>query len=381
MKKYMAIICVLACFIIGCAAFTKTDGTGAPKKTESSLCAAYEGRFPIGVATNGLLPGAYNPKELDLIRTHFNILTPSNCMKMYSIESRQGEINFRRADAFVSFAADNGMEVCGHCLIWAKDTRTPEWFFKDKGEQLGRAQLLKRIKNYIEKVAGRYRGKIQMWDVVNEALADDKNFLRPSQYVEIIGEDFIAKAFEFAHAAAPDALLIYNDYGLYKFQKREKLRRLLTMLDEQGAPIDAVGIQGHFQLDKVPYDDLEKTIELVKSFGLEVMVAELDIDVVPRNKWWAEKGKYREELAKTNPYPDSCPPELLERQAQQYGKLFALFSKHADSIGRITFWNVHDGRSWLNSFPWKRTNYPLLFDRELGLKPAFDAVISASAGD
>jgi endo-1,4-beta-xylanase len=298
-------------------------------------------------------------------------------MKMKRIQGRQGEFAFDHADNFMAFAVDNRLGVCGHCLVWAKDGRTPGWFFKDGEKTASREMLLSRMKEHIQTVAGRYRGKIIFWDVVNEALADDEKFLRPSQYLDIVGDDFIARAFEYARQADPDAVLVYNDYNLFFPHKHKKLVRLLRMLVEQKAPIDAVGIQGHFELDQIPYDQIEEVIKTVRSFGLKVVVAELDIDVVLRSKWWADGGKYRDELSKYDPYADGCPPEVLERQAEQYAKLFALFSKYADCIGRVTFWNLHDGRSWLNDFPWKRSNYPLLFDGEAQFKPAFWAVLSA----
>lgn len=344
-----------------------------------SLRDAYKGRFMIGVGADGLIPGDYNDKELDIIRTQFDILTPANCMKMYHIEPQKGLSNFQQADAFLAFAESNSQQVCGHCLIWAKDERTPSWFFKNSDKKLTRDQLLKRMKNYINKVAGRYKGRIIYWDVVNEALADGEEFFRPSSYLEIIGDDFITKAFEYARTAAPNAVLIYNDYNIFQPHKRKKLERLLKLLKDQNAPIDAIGLQGHFELDDVPYEDVEETIKIIKSFGLKVMVSELDIDVVKRSKWWAEGGKYRDELAKYDPYAPTCPPEILKRQADQYARLFALFNKYSDSIGRISFWNVHDGRSWLNNFPWKRVNHPLLFDRNAKPKPAFKAVIDAAA--
>ncbi|MBN2136931.1 MAG: endo-1,4-beta-xylanase, partial [Sedimentisphaerales bacterium] len=131
-----------------------------------------------------------------------------------------------------------------------------------------------------------------------------------------------------------------------------------------------------FELDNIPYEQLEATIDLIKGFGLKMVVSEFDIDVVLRSKWWAEDGKYREELAQYDPYKAGCPGEILEYQAGEYGKLFALFSREADAIERITFWGLHDGRSWLNNFPWKRVNYPLLFDRNAQPKPAYDAVMS-----
>jgi endo-1,4-beta-xylanase len=126
----------------------------------------------------------------------------------------------------------------------------------------------------------------------------------------------------------------------------------------------------------VPYEGIEETITAIQSLGLKVMITEMDIDVIPRSRWWAEGGKYREELARFNPYTNGCPADVLQRQAERYRKLFGIFRQHMDAIAHITFWDLHDGRSWLNHFPWERVNYPLLFDRNAQPKPAFRAVLS-----
>ena len=159
--------------------------------------------------------------------------------------------------------------------------------------------------------------------------------------------------------------------------KREKLIRLVRSLLAKKVPIHAIGLQGHYELDRVPYADIEVTLVAMREIGVKVVVSELDLDVIPRSRWWADGGKYREEMAKLDPYRDACPPEILQRQAEQYAQLFRLFRKHANVIARVSFWNLHDGESWLNNFPWKRVNHPLLFDREGRPKPAFDAVVKA----
>jgi endo-1,4-beta-xylanase len=318
------------------------------------------------------------PDDWPLLKKHFQIITPENCMKPVAIQPTQGSFNFAQADAFVAFAQQNNLEIVGHCLVWAKDDRTPPWFYlDDAGNPLGREELLKRMKTYIDTVVGRYKGKIAMWDVVNEALADGTEDLRPSGWTKATGEEFIAKAFEYAHAADPDALLIYNDYNNELPAKREKMDRLIRSLLEKKVPIHAIGLQGHYEIDRIPFEELEKTFEWAKSLGLQVVISELDIDMIPRGIWWADGGKNREEIAKINPYTEGLPQDLLNRQAEQYAKLFTLFKKHSDNILRISFWNLHDGQSWLNDFPWKRTNHPLLFDRERKEKPAYHAVIKA----
>ncbi len=127
----------------------------------------------------------------------------------------------------------------------------------------------------------------------------------------------------------------------------------------------------------MPLAELASTLDEMHKLDVKVVISELDMDVIPRGRWWADGGKYRDELSKLDPYREGCPSEVLQRQAEQYAQLFGLFRKHADTILRVTFWNLHDGQSWLNTFPWRRVNYPLLFDRRGEPKPAFWAVIKA----
>jgi endo-1,4-beta-xylanase len=341
----------------------------------TSLRETYDRLFLMGVALDGYLPADYSAGELGLIRTQFAALTPANCMKMTHLQPESGRFDFQMADALIAFAAINQLKVCGHCLVWAKDERTPEWVFRDGEKPASRDLLLQRMQMHIETVAGRYRGKVISWDVVNEALDDGTNFIRPSKWVSTLGEEFIVKAFQFARQADPNTVLVYNDYNVEQPAKRAKLLRLLRLLQEKKAPIQAVGIQGHYELDAVPYQDLEETISAIHGLGLKVMMTEFDLDVIPRAKWWADGGKHREELARLNPYANGCPSEVLQRQAEQCGQLFRMFRRHADAIARVTFWDLHDGRSWLNHFPWERVNYPLLFDRDARPKPAFSAAL------
>jgi endo-1,4-beta-xylanase len=339
------------------------------------VSAAQAGLFEIGVGISDRIPQRTN--DWPLLMAQFNGVTPENCMKPAAIQPAEGQFNFALADAFVDFAGQRGLKVVGHCLVWAKDDRTPEWFFRDGDKPASRELLMNRMRHHIETEVGRYRGRIWMWDVVNEALDDGTNYLRPSGWEKLLGEDFIADAFRIAHEADPKALLVYNDYNNELPAKREKLIRLVRSLKSKDVPVHAVGLQGHYEIDRVPFADLEATLNAMRELDVKVVVSELDIDVIPRSRWWAEGGKYRDELAKLNPYAEGCPPEILQRQAEQYGQLFRLFRKHADVIERVSFWNLHDGDSWLNYFPWRRVNHPLLFDRERKPKPAFDAVVKA----
>ncbi len=338
-----------------------------------SLKDAVGGRFSMGVGVSHQV--LQDPEDAALIRRHFQILTPENCMKPQGIHPGEGRWNFESTDRFVAFARQNRFDVVGHCLVWAKDDRTDQWMMEEDGKPVSRETLLRRIETHINTVVDRYGDAVTMWDVVNEAIGDgDEGLLRDSVYSRTTGMDFIVTAFNAAKAKDPDALLIYNDYNGHKPEKRKKLIELLTKLKEAGAAVDAYGMQGHFELGDDSIEQLRETFDELRKLGIKVIVSELDIDVVQRGRWWADGGKYRDELITFDPYKDGVPPEIEKQMIDQYVALFQLFTDYSDIIERVSFWNLHDGQSWLNSFPWKRVNHPLLFDRDRQPKPAFDAV-------
>jgi endo-1,4-beta-xylanase len=157
----------------------------------------YGSFFPIGVAVS---PRALKTDEANLVVQHFSSLTPENAMKMGPIHPGEREYNWGDADSIVAFAERNNMRLRGHTLVW--HNQTPGWLFKDaSGNQVSKEVLLQRMKDHITTVVGRYKGKIYAWDVVNEAISDKKDeYLRPSKWLEIIGEEYIAKAFQFAQS-------------------------------------------------------------------------------------------------------------------------------------------------------------------------------------
>ena len=347
----------------------------AAAETVAALSEACKGSLDIGVAVSAL-PGNYQQEELALLRRHFNTVTPENDMKLLHIQPREGSFNFEKTDAFVAFAESNHLKIVGHNLFWMRDDETPAWFFKDGDKPASREQVLKRMREHARTVAGRYRGKIACWDVANEALSDGDEFLRQSKWQSLIGDDGVEQAFRFAHEANPEARLVYNDYSIESPKKRAKLLRLLREFKDRGVPIHVVGIQGHWELDCVPFDDIEETIKAVGKLGVKVAITELDLGVVRRDRWWADGGKHQAELRKLDPYAGGCPSDVLRRQAEQYGKLFQILLKHTNTVERVTFWGLHDGRSWLNDWPWKRTDYGLIFDRQLQPKPAFFDIVA-----
>ena len=343
---------------IGCAQPQPPEVALTPR----TLRAAFEGRFLVGAALNAAQFSGRDTLGAALASAQFNAITPENVLKWTSLHPRPGVYDFTVADQYVAFGERYGMFIVGHTLVWHQ--QTPGWVFQDaNGQPVTRDTLLARLHDHVQTVVGRYRGRIRGWDVVNEALNDDGT-LRPTPWLTIIGEDYIAQAFRFAHDADPDAELYYNDYSLENAPKRRGALDLVRRLRGEGVPIAGVGLQGHDRMDWPTPAQQDSTIAAFAALGVHVMITELDIDVLPPN---------------LNPYLDSLPDSVQAALARRYAALFAVYLRHADAITRVTFWGVSDGDSWLNNWPVRgRTNYPLLFDRQHRPKPAFDAVIGVA---
>ncbi len=366
---------LLAWAVIGCAWALETLGDPAvavpPPGRESSLMLAFSDCFAVGAA----IPGAnLNAAERQLLFRNFGTVTPENCMKPALVHPVEDRFDFAEADALVEMARANGLTVNGHTLVWHQ--QCPDWFFTDQDRVANREMVLRRMRAHIAAVAGHFAGKLKSWDVVNEAIDDGDGYLRRTKWLTCIGEDFIAEAFVAARQADPTAELYYNDYDIERPAKRDKALRLIRDLKQREAPIQGIGIQSHWQLDRIPFKDIEEAIIAFHAEGLQVMITELDIDVVTRRTADAEAGL--RESPGNDPFADGLPADVQARLADQYARLFALFLKHRDKISRITFWGLHDGRSWLNTWPSKRTNHPLLWDRALQPKPALAAVVAVA---
>lgn len=327
--------------------------------------------FAVGVA----IPSAELSKaERQLVVNNFVTVTPENCMKPEPLHPAEDRFDFVKADALVAMARANGLTVNAHTLVWHQ--QCPNWFFEDAGKPAERELVLKRMRSHIAVVGGHFAGKVASWDVVNEAIDDGTDYLRKSKWLTAIGEDFISEAFVAARQADPEAELYYNDYDIERQAKRDKTLRLIRDLKRRGAPIQGIGIQGHWQLDRIPFKEIEEAIIAFHAEGMKVMITELDIDVVPRKSTGAEAGT--REQSRDDPFVNGLPSDLQQRLADQYAQLFELFLKHRDKVARVTFWGLHDGRSWLNSWPSKRTNHALLWDRSLQPKPAYSAVLEVA---
>jgi endo-1,4-beta-xylanase len=358
------------------ALFFIAAGSGC--SSTPTLKGAYAHDFKIGCCISTPLNKAYPPEELDLIARQFNQATPENCMKPENIQPSENKFTFEEADEFVAFCQKNHMTISGHTLVW--HSQTPAWFFYDGDKPASRDLLLRRLHAHILAEVGRYKGQIHSWDVVNEAIDDGRHLYRNSKWHRIIGDDFIEQAFRFAHEADPDAELQYNDYNIESGVKFKKALGMLKALKDKGVPIHSVGIQGHWIINQIPYAEIDKAIGEFSKLGLKVNITELDIDALGRTYRGADiNGGPRLMTTRPSTRPAVNVPALLDREAAQYAKLFAIFHKHRDVIEYVTIWGADDGRSWLNFFGGERKNYPVLFDRALQPKPAFYSVIGVVA--
>jgi endo-1,4-beta-xylanase len=348
---------------------------------QTTLKEAFKNDFLVGAALNESVFEGTDPRAVALVKAQFNAISPENCLKWESVHPKPDVFDFAAADRYVAFGEKNHMFIVGHNLIWHQ--QTPQWVFQDtKGNPVDRDTLLARMKHHIFTVVGRYKGKIGGWDVVNEALNEDGT-LRRSNWEKIIGDDYLIKAYQFAHEADPNMQLYYNDYSLENPDKRAGAVALIKKLQANGIPIYAVGLQGHYKMDWPTTQQLDETIKAFSALGVKVMITELDMDVLPAatQSQAAEVSMDIALQAKLNPYTNGLPDAVQQKLARRYADLFSVFIKDHEAITRVTFWGVTDAQSWLNNWPVRgRAAYPLLFGRDYQPKPAFDAVIATAAG-
>ncbi len=350
--------------------------SGGQTEKPTRLKDAFKGKFYIGTALNVIQILERDTASVGVLKQQFSAIVPENCMKSERIQPKEGVFDFSIADKFVELGEKNNMFITGHALIW--HSQVPQWFFKDSlGNDVSREVLIARMKNHIKTLVGHYKGRVKGWDVVNEAILDDGSY-RKSKFYEIIGEDFIKLAFEFAHEADPDAELYYNDYSMANPDKCKGVVSMIKKLQAQGARVDAIGMQCHVGLDYPTISEFEKSIEAFTALGVKVMITEMDLSVLPspfRNMGAdiSTNVDYKKQL---NPYADSLPDSVNILFENRYLDFFKLFLKHQDEISRVTVWGVNDLNSWRNNWPvMGRTDYPLLFDRNNRAKPVVKKII------
>jgi len=326
----------------------------------------YADYFIIGVAVS---PRALKTDEAQLILQQFKSMTPENAMKMGPVHPRENEYSWNDADSIAAFARRNNMKLRGHTLCW--HNQTPRWLFTDSttGKQVTKEILLQRLKDHITAVVKRYKGTVYAWDVVNEVISDNPDeYFRNSLFYQICGEEFVAKAFQYAHEADPGALLFYNDYNEINAVKREKIFKLVKGLKDAGVPIHGVGLQGHWAVNEPSEQQLDSTINRFAELGLKIQITELDISVYPKEHNARER--------KTDDNDTVFTAEKENRQIEMYKMCFRIFRKYKNVISGVTFWNISDRHSWLDNFPVRgRKDYPLLFDKDLKPKKAYWEVV------
>ena len=341
----------------------------------TSLKDNFKNNFLIGAALSNTQISGADKNAINLLEKEFNSITPENDMKWEQIHPEKDSFYFEIADKYVGLGLKENMHIVGHTLVWHSQLAPWVQNIKDSTE------LASTIKNHINKVVGRYKGKIDTWDVVNEALNEDGT-LRESIFLNVMGEKYIAYAFKLAAHADPNAKLVYNDYNLWKPEKRAGVVRLVKQLQESGVKIDGVGMQAHWSLEGPSIEDIENSIIAYSQLGVKVSFTELDVTVLP-NPWdlngAAVEQSYEqyEGDPKMNPYPIKLTDSAQVKLANRYEDIFKLFLKHKDKIERVTFWGVNDGQTWLNGWPIKgRTNHPLLFDRNFEPKKGYHSVLA-----
>ncbi len=359
------------------------DKEKSPALTD--LKSVYKDAFKIGVAVNDDIVSGKDSLSQSIVKTHFNSITAENVMKAEIINPAPDVYHFEQADAYVDFGQKNNLFIIGHTLVW--HNQCPDWFFKhENGELKSKEDVKTRLHDYIKVVASRYHGKVHAWDVVNEVIADDGSY-RPTKWVEGIGDgdELVRLSFEYAAKYAPNTELYYNDFNAWRPTKRDGIIRMIKMLKAAGIRIDGVGIQGHWGLNFPENKYIEDAIVAYAAAGVKVMITELDVDVLPLTKEGQIIGTgmmhdqfQQEEFKKfLDPYKDGLPSEIEKQQAERYEALFQIFYKHRDKLDRVALWGIHDGMSWKNDYPIpNRTNYPLLWNRDLSPKSALAKILN-----
>ncbi|TWU31151.1 endo-1,4-beta-xylanase [Novipirellula artificiosorum] len=386
----------------------KQEAATIPSKATDTLKTVFKDDFLVGTAVNRSITTGRGfrrtPEEvqsdIELVKKHFNQIVSENDMKWQMIHPRPGAngYDFEVADALVDFAARNDMMVAGHTLVW--HSQTPNWVFegtevpadvldrvndpsiRDSGQRgfgrfrgfdlngprASREELLDRMREHIHTVVGRYKGKIKVWDVVNEAISDNgPDILRRSPWSVIIGPDFIAKAFEYAHEADADAILRYNDYGLENPEKRRKLIELIKSLQEKNVPVMAIGSQTHCNVS-ISFGTMDNALTEMKSLGLPIHITELDVNSAVAG----QRGFGADINSNAQSTEGGLVSDADKQLADAYAGLFRACVKHRDVIEIVTFWGPNDALSW------RSRGRPLLFDGANQPKPAFHAVLQVA---
>lgn len=347
------------------------------RKLKKGLKDYFANDFLVGAAVSAMNLLSSDEKLREIIKTEFNTLTMENEMKWERLHPIADTWVWEHADRFVNLGLAHQMHLVGHVLVW--HSQTPDWVFRKENSQQARSakEMLRVMENHISQVVNRYQGKIKTWDVVNEGFVE-KGW-RDSLWYRILGPQYMDRAFQITHGIDPSAELLYNDFSMHDPQKRAHVLNFLSHAQKNGVPVHGIGLQGHVGLDYPDINEFENSLIAYAKAGMRIHITEFDIDVLPnaykyRGADISQKAKYKKTL---NPWPMGLPQKVNDLLSKRYEQFFKLFLKHKDKIERVTFWGVSDNDSWKNDFPVEgRTNYPLLFDRDLNRKDAYQTIIN-----
>jgi len=329
-----------------------------------------------------LFGNIFNPRDVGSsgvtnarLTRHFNVLTAENDMKPDKLSPSRGSYNFTTADRMVNAALASNMKVVGHTLLW--HSQIPQWQAALRTNNTSPETALQYMKEYITRIVTHFKGRIYVWDVLNEAFPDGgytgdwrtsmrNNHTDGNPWFITIGADFVYEGFLAARLADPDALLFYNDYNMDQSGKARMVHDMVRDVNEQykrAFPnanrllIEGIGMQSHHNTGVSPAS-IRNSINLFRSLGVRIHISELDVLSQP----WSQ---YSNRTALTD--------EGRARAAQLYGEYFELFLENADIIDRVTFWGVYDQQSW------RSRGEPLLFTGASTsfAKPAYYRVIAA----
>ncbi len=362
---FLIVICLFSCV---------NTNVSSSQTFNKSLKSHFENKFFTGVAINESTILGKDDKSYQIVNNQFNSITPENSLKWMYIQPEPNQFDFNTADQYVQMGLDNAMYIVGHALVW--HAQLAEFMQETKNKNEFRSH----VENHINRLVNRYKGKIDAWDVVNEAFEEDGK-LRNSVFYKNMGENYVEEVFKLAGKLDTEADLIYNDYNLYKPKKRNAVIEMVKQFKANGTKISGVGVQAHWGLNYPTIDEIEQIIYDFHTAGVSVSFTELDISVLP-NPWELVGAEVNQNFSKfegdpkMNPYPDNLPNEVALKLANRYYDIFQLFVKHSDKIKRVTFWGLTDKYSWLNDWPIKgRINYPLLYDRNYKPKEAYRKVL------
>lgn len=361
------------------SALRSADGQNCLNTAENTLWNAYRDYWYTGVSVNQWEVEGEQAADWAVITKNFNWVVAENCMKCEVIHPKEGVYDFTLADQFVNKAKAAGMKVMGHCLIW--HSQCAPWFhYDEKGNLVSAEVLKKRMREHIYTVVSHFKGRIDAWDVVNEAFEDDGT-PRKSLFYQILGTDYIPLAFQYAHEADPSIQLFYNDFSMNKAQKVEGVVNFFRPLIQQGLPVTAIGMQGHIILednvDNTVIKQYEHSIQTIAAAGVPTFFSELDLSVLPNPYGFSganvsDKFAYRPEM---DPYKNGLTKEKEKEIEQFWVNFYQMLLRHQDIL-RVNFWCLNDGNSWRNDFPIPgRTDYATLFDRQNKAKPFVQKLI------